>query len=401
MINLDSAASRGGLSRKRNLFSHVVEELGSRIVRGDFKPGAALPNEAVLGQEFDASRSVIREAVKSLAAKGLIESRTRTGIRVLSPIHWNLLDPEVLGWRYSAMPPAQFFREIFEIRGLIEPQAAAFAAERASKAEIAEIAAAYAAMEAAEQPGSAAINADLRFHRAILAGAHNRSAPADGQPDRRRPDGELRAVERLASTVFLPLSQGRAGRDRRARSRTSRATPWRGFSPTRATFLDKRLSRPRRKAARRVRSAQARGRAGLNALRRDSAIAGSNGGDDGRGLSELRSHRPGGAGHRRRRAGLAAPARSRLRHAGADVALGLRRKESGAALAERDRGDGPARAAAADGHGEPRRDPQRDRRGARAFRQDRRARQQCRRQPRKPRRWTCRRTTSTTWCGSI
>ena len=67
---------------------------------------------------------MIREAVKSLAAKGMLESRTRTGIRVLSPIHWNLLDPEVLGWRYSAMPPAQFFREIFEIRGLIEPQAA-------------------------------------------------------------------------------------------------------------------------------------------------------------------------------------------------------------------------------------------------------------------------------------
>lgn len=173
MIKFDSAALRGGTSRKRNLFSHVVEDLGSRIVRGDFKPGSALPNEAVLGQEFEASRSVIREAVKALAAKGMIESRTRTGIRVLSPIHWNLLDPEVLSWRYSAMPPAQFLREIFEIRGLIEPQAAAFSAERASKAEIAEIAAAYEAMEAADQPGSAAINADLRFHRAVLAGAHN------------------------------------------------------------------------------------------------------------------------------------------------------------------------------------------------------------------------------------
>lgn len=173
MTDHPSAALRGGVFRKRNLFAHVVESLGSRIVRGEFRPGAPLPNEADLGDEFDASRSVIREAVKSLAAKGMIESRTRTGIRVLSPIHWNLLDPEVLGWRYSSMPPADFFREIFEIRGLIEPQAAAFAAERASKAEIAEIAVAYSAMEKADQPGDAAINADLRFHRAVLAGAHN------------------------------------------------------------------------------------------------------------------------------------------------------------------------------------------------------------------------------------
>ena len=128
MTNLDTSALRGRSSRKRNLFTHVVEELGSRIVRGEFGPSGALPNESVLSQEFGASRSVIREAVKSLAAKGLIESRTRTGIRILSPIHWNLLDPEVLDWRYSAMRPADFFREIFEVRGMIEPQAAELAA---------------------------------------------------------------------------------------------------------------------------------------------------------------------------------------------------------------------------------------------------------------------------------
>ena len=173
MLSPGSAAPEGRSPRKRNLFSHVVEELGLRIARGDFKPDMTIPNEAALGQEFDASRSVIREAVKSLAAKGLIESRTRTGIRVLAPLHWNLLDPEVLAWRYSAMPPAQFYREIFEVRGLIEPHAAAFAAERAGKAELAEMSAAYREMQAADEPGNAAIEADLRFHRAILAGAHN------------------------------------------------------------------------------------------------------------------------------------------------------------------------------------------------------------------------------------
>jgi GntR family transcriptional regulator, galactonate operon transcriptional repressor len=173
MINPDSAALRRKSSRKRRLFSYVVEELGRRIVGGEFKPGEAMPNEAELGDKLGASRSVIREAVKSLAAKGLIESRTRTGIRVLAPMHWNLLDQQLLGWPYSTMQALRFYREIFEIRGLIEPQAAAFAAERASKTEIAEIVAAFAAMEAADQPGNEAIDADLGFHRAVLAAAHN------------------------------------------------------------------------------------------------------------------------------------------------------------------------------------------------------------------------------------
>ena len=122
-----------GASRKANLFAQVVEDLGSRIVRGDLRPGDPFPNEADLGREFGASRSVIREAVKSLAAKGLLESRTRTGIRVLAASQWNLLDLDVLGWRYGAMEPHAFFRELFEIRRMIEPEASALAAERGQR----------------------------------------------------------------------------------------------------------------------------------------------------------------------------------------------------------------------------------------------------------------------------
>lgn len=171
-MNRPSAELHPGVRRKRNLFAHVLEELGRRIVRGELRPGEPFPNEADLGREFGASRSVIREAVKSLAAKGLLESRTRTGIRVLAPHHWNLLDVEVLSWRYSAMPPLQFFRELFEIRSMIEPQAVELAAERAGADDLAEISEAYAAMAAASTD-SAAIEADLRFHRAILAAGHN------------------------------------------------------------------------------------------------------------------------------------------------------------------------------------------------------------------------------------
>ena len=162
-----------GQGRKRSLFAHVVEEIGSRIVSGALKPTDPLPNEAVLGREFGASRSVIREAVKSLAAKGLLESRTRTGIRVLPPIHWNLLDAEVLGWRYSNLPPREFFRELFEIRRMIEPEAAGLAAERATDSEVAAIEAAFDAMASAPRTTDTAIMADLSFHRAILSAGRN------------------------------------------------------------------------------------------------------------------------------------------------------------------------------------------------------------------------------------
>jgi DNA-binding FadR family transcriptional regulator len=162
-----------GRAPKRNLFAHVVESLGTRIVKGDLNPDSPFPKEADLGREFGASRSVIREAVKALAARGLIESRTKTGIRVLEPMHWNLLDADVLNWRYSTMPQPQFYGELFEIRQMIEPQAAALAARRGTAREIDAIGEAYAAMEAASLNMISGVEADLLFHRSILAASHN------------------------------------------------------------------------------------------------------------------------------------------------------------------------------------------------------------------------------------
>lgn len=159
--------------RKRNLFAHVVEELGARIVRGDIAPNDPFPSEADLGREFGASRSVIREAVKSLAARGLLESRTRTGIRVLPASQWNLLDAAVLSWRYSVMPAAQFYNELFEVRLMIEPKAAALAADRATPQALLEIRSAFAEMTEASRQGTSGVEADLRFHQAILAASQN------------------------------------------------------------------------------------------------------------------------------------------------------------------------------------------------------------------------------------
>jgi DNA-binding FadR family transcriptional regulator len=183
MVYPDSPFRQAAPHRKRNLFAHIVEELGSRIVRGDWKPGETLPNETELGRELGASRSILREAVKSLASKGLLELQPRIGTRVLPCMHWNLLDLDVLSWRYSAMSREQFFVELFEIRMMIEPLAAGLAAERATAAQVDALSAAYAAMESADVEGinsagidaggAAAIDADLRFHRGILACTHN------------------------------------------------------------------------------------------------------------------------------------------------------------------------------------------------------------------------------------
>lgn len=159
-------------TRKRNLFTYVVEEVGARIVRGDPPPGAVLPTEPELGQQLGASRSVIREAVKSLAAKGLVEVRTRIGTRVLPSVYWNLLDLDVLRWRFASLPRDQFFRELFEIRRMIEPAAAALAADRATDDDLAELERACRAMEEVRD-GSAAVDADLHFHRTVLASSHN------------------------------------------------------------------------------------------------------------------------------------------------------------------------------------------------------------------------------------
>ncbi|HEX7109528.1 MAG TPA: FadR/GntR family transcriptional regulator [Aestuariivirga sp.] len=158
---------------KRNLFAHVVENLGKRIVSGVLNPSVPFPKESDLGREFEASRSVIREAVKALAARGMIESQTKTGIRVLDAMHWNLLDTEVLNWRYSTMPQAQFYSELFEIRLMIEPQASAFAARRGTAQEIAQIGDALELMTHATKKKTSYIEADLLFHRSILAACHN------------------------------------------------------------------------------------------------------------------------------------------------------------------------------------------------------------------------------------
>jgi DNA-binding FadR family transcriptional regulator len=156
----------------RNLHGQVVQELGRLIVGGEIAPGKNLPREELLAEQMKVSRTALREAMKVLSAKGLIESRQKTGTRVRDTIHWNQLDADVLAWRCASMPTDDFVEKLVEMREVIEPASAAAAARRRTSEQLLRIEAAYAAMEAATDL-DAWTEADLAFHEAVLHATHN------------------------------------------------------------------------------------------------------------------------------------------------------------------------------------------------------------------------------------
>lgn len=160
------------LAAVRSLHGQVVQELGRLIISGEVAPGENLPREELLAERMHVSRTALREAMKVLSAKGLIESRQKTGTRVRDRACWNQLDADVLAWRCALMPTDDFVEKLVEMREIIEPAAAAAAARKRSDEELAVIEAAYAAMAAAADRDAWAV-ADLAFHEAILRATHN------------------------------------------------------------------------------------------------------------------------------------------------------------------------------------------------------------------------------------
>ncbi len=158
----------------RNLTHQVSYNLGAAIVRGDYGINQAFPTEAELCTQFDISRSVIREAVKMLTAKGLISSRPRQGIRVQPTSNWNMFDTDVLEWTLTSRPSLELLREFTELRIAIEPEAAILAARKQNRTEIACIGAALERLGAAAVGRDDPLDADIAFHTAILLASENR-----------------------------------------------------------------------------------------------------------------------------------------------------------------------------------------------------------------------------------
>jgi GntR family transcriptional regulator, galactonate operon transcriptional repressor len=153
--------------------AQVVHGLGARIVRGGLAPGDAVPTEDELVNQLRVGRSALREGVKVLAGKGLLESRTSAGTRVRPRESWNLLDPDVLTWRFASSPGADDILALAGLRVALEPGAARLAAETATTEQRSRIAMAMAKLWAAVDDPNAFTEADLNFHRAVFSAANN------------------------------------------------------------------------------------------------------------------------------------------------------------------------------------------------------------------------------------
>lgn len=168
---VNNRASMGGY-RGRGLHGEVVEELGRRILAGEVAEGQTL-DIADLEAELDVSRSVIREALRVLKAKGLVDARQKRGTFVQSRAEWKLLDADVMRWQFAGHESGQLFDDLAELRGIIEPAAAGLAAMRRTDDDLAALDDALARMSAAAESGEGAVEADLAFHRAVLTATHN------------------------------------------------------------------------------------------------------------------------------------------------------------------------------------------------------------------------------------
>lgn len=141
-------------------------------MRAELEPGTLLDPEALL-QELDVSRTVLREALKVLTAKGLVDARPRLGTHVTERARWQLLDPDVMRWRAMGKPDARLVTELGEVRRIIEPSAARMAALHRTDEELAQIRHSYERLEASTSDHAVAAQADAAFHNAILVASGN------------------------------------------------------------------------------------------------------------------------------------------------------------------------------------------------------------------------------------
>ena len=158
----------------KNMLGHTLDLLGEAIVSGHYAPGSAIPPETILCTELGVSRTVVREAAKSLVAKGLLSTGPKVGTRVLLSDQWNWFDPDVVAWQSKMGLTREFLRDLQDLRRVVEPAAVRLAAERATPQDLADIEAAYAGMKHAIEFGGDYVTHDLLFHQGLLKACHNR-----------------------------------------------------------------------------------------------------------------------------------------------------------------------------------------------------------------------------------
>ncbi|KRV46715.1 GntR family transcriptional regulator [Wenjunlia vitaminophila] len=161
---------------RRGVHGQTVENLARRVLSGEFPEGATLDLVA-LQRELDVSLTALRESLKVLAAKGMVDARQKRGTFVRARADWNLLDADVLRWRFEGGAGSDadqaLLGNLAEVRAIIEPAAARLAAERRTDDDLEVLRTALGAMEQGQGSAVRAVEADLTFHRALLAATHN------------------------------------------------------------------------------------------------------------------------------------------------------------------------------------------------------------------------------------
>jgi DNA-binding FadR family transcriptional regulator len=159
--------------RSRPAHLSLAQQLGVEIVTGRYLPGSILPGEIELAGIKGCSRSVVREALRTLAAKGLVDSRPKTGTRIRARHDWNFLDPELLGWMFEGAPSLPFVRSLFQLRLIVEPAAAELAAVGRSARQLSAMGHALETMGQHGLANETGRAADQQFHALILQATHN------------------------------------------------------------------------------------------------------------------------------------------------------------------------------------------------------------------------------------
>ncbi len=175
-VTWDTEAGEGQAAPGRataRLHGLLAEKLATEIISGNRLPGDVLPTELDMSISLGISRTAVREAMRILAAKGLIEPRPKRGTCVTEKTTWNLLDPDVIGWMFANEPDERLVRNLFELRLIIEPAAAALAALRRNAGHLAAMSRALDLMDRDTLYTDSGRQADKDFHAALLAAADN------------------------------------------------------------------------------------------------------------------------------------------------------------------------------------------------------------------------------------
>lgn len=151
----------------------VVQQIGREIVAGIYPADARLPDEPTMLARYGISRTALREAYGQLAVKGMIFARPKVGTSVRPQIYWNMLDADVLLWHLETKPIDEIALSLYPLRRMVEPGAAALAAQMRTDEDLRRIEQAYQQMKTAGRSRADLIEADLRFHLEILTATHN------------------------------------------------------------------------------------------------------------------------------------------------------------------------------------------------------------------------------------